>query len=224
MPHVVGILLALSLPSFAGGEFSEEELQRYHRQCHQESKGDACLVLAGETMCGRGFNEETQALMNKACTGYQKRCAKKEADSCQGYHLRCLLPCLSVEFDIEAFTDLHHGSGDCTSLHPRASTEKRQEKIRASMYTYLETSCSPQYPKNCDLLGELYAQTDISKSETYWARACEYNSPESCMKWGAYLREKGKAMEKKGCALAQEQNKQFRYPYKYKNICAEHKK
>ena len=100
MLHLLGFLMLMVPLSFAGGDISEEELEKYNRQCHKESRGEACVVLAEQTLCGRGFNEETQVLMNAACKAYQKRCAQKDQDSCQGYRMRCLLPCLSVEFDI----------------------------------------------------------------------------------------------------------------------------
>jgi len=224
MSNLLGILLIWSQPSFAGGDISEEELEKYHQQCHTENRGDACVVLAEQTLCGRGFNEETQVLMNAACKAYQKRCAQKEQDSCQGYRMRCLLPCLSVEFDIGEYININQGAGDCGNIYPRASKEKRQEKIRTSLLSSLETSCSSQYPKNCELLGDIYVATDVTKSEKFWQRACEFKVPEGCMKWGTHLRKKGREAEMKGCALDQEQDKRFRHQYQYRNICEEHEK
>ena len=52
--------------AIAGGEFSEGELLRLEQACSKENSGDACLVLAENTMCGRGFNAETAQLMNQA--------------------------------------------------------------------------------------------------------------------------------------------------------------
>ena len=55
--------------AFAGGDISEEDLKKHTQLCHNESQGNSCLVLAEQTLCGRGFNEETAAIMKVACSG-----------------------------------------------------------------------------------------------------------------------------------------------------------
>jgi hypothetical protein len=200
--------------AYAGGEFSKEELVRLDLACYEQSRGDACLVLAENTMCGRGYNEETTQFMSQACAAYQKSCVGEYNDSCRSYAYRCLLPC----FDIDSFSEMII----CTL--PSIYKDKSNKKINAdTLLRYLAPSCSKKDTESCLILGKVLKDIDPLQSRVYLEKGCALYDAESCMRLGTLHVDEAKFLQEKACLLLWEsKSDDFTYNQEYSSICADY--
>ena len=179
-----------SQPSYAGGEISAEELAFHTKRCDGGYSGDSCLRLAEETLCGRGFNEETAVLVGKAAVNYQSNCAKGHARSCYDYSL-FVLSCLptTTEFTeyilVDYVPQLGASSLSCQISWSKESIteeEKQSQQIALSI-DLLTKACSHNVVDACLLLGELYSTAEVKKlkkAKQVWEKACELSSKKGC--------------------------------------------
>ena len=214
---------------FAGGELSEEELLKHTKRCRPKGYGDSCLVLAEETMCGRGFNEETYSYMSKACSAFAFQCDKQVSSACKDLFFRCFIPCIGDDLSEEKSIGMGFDVGEYIdpnlAICAYASMEQNElTTMNQKMVSYFSTNCVADNPTSCRILADLYEATHLDQSIVYWKKGCEFNDPMSCMKLGNHWRDMGTEMEKRACLLDEQQNKQFRHRYRYRKVCEEYRK
>ena len=199
LPLFTTLTLILASPAFAGGELEEGELERLTHECNKKKNGYACTSLAGETLCGRGYNEETSALMHQACTNHKNNCSKGDFSACRGMAM-CMLACGDEGMEVAGvFIYGEHQMGCHLSSPPNDTLTLLNEATKLA-----KKACDTQDPEGCSLLGALHATSQLnamSKAKQAWQQACELNSVWSCAKLSDQLLQEAKASAQRACEL-----------------------
>ena len=184
------LLCMLLLPAVvqAGRSIPPAEKKKLQKKC---SRGDAeaCIPLAEETLCGRGWNPTYERYMQKSCRYLKARCAKKNAAAC----LRLVEVC---------YVGIHEGPiyDAPKGKDPDVFTYKNSLK-------YLQKSCSYGSVEGCKR-GGLMALKKFERSEQdldialrFFNQACDLKDGESCSQLTQVLQQKIKLVQSKACAL-----------------------
>ena len=166
-----------------GSEYTESEIKQMTLNCDQKISGTDCATLAGETLCGQGYNEETAALMEQSCEVHQFNCEKSNAAACKEYGM-CLLMCADRTFDSEAYgmytTDMYMSCH--LSIQANSPQERQKKAIDKALAVFTKT-CTDNIAEGCVVAGEIYSleeSLDIEKVKARWSKACQLDSAEGC--------------------------------------------
>jgi TPR repeat protein len=175
--------------SYAGGEISEAELALHTLKCNKGYSGDSCFILAEQTLCGRGYNEETSVFVNQAVSNYKSNCTKGHAQSCYDYSL-FIMSCLpdTMDFKEHILNDyVPHLDGTMSCIiswpDPNFTTEEVQAEAISISIELLSKACSQNIVNGCLLLGELYSAPEVKKlrkAKQVWEKACSLQSQKGC--------------------------------------------
>lgn len=135
------------LHAFAGGEIDEGVLAELEKTCGNESSGESCIMLAGETLCGRGYNEETATLLKKGCAIHQKKCSPESQSDCREYAI-CLTGCTDIDdpFYMSMSEELQ-----ASSCHVSGLISKSGPELNAEIFDIFEGLCAQKDPRSCYL-------------------------------------------------------------------------
>ncbi len=188
--------LFLSHTALAGMDIPEHLRKKYLEECKNQTSGSACVELANETLCGRGFNPEYASFMTKACTVFQKNCAKGNAPTCTE-HAFCLLDCSTV--DEEAYV-----STTMNALGLRHCLFHTKEENAAKGLGLLQASCIDGDIKGCLNAATILEHSefrDIEKQQSMLRKACALEDPQACASLGSSLLSEGERAQEKACEL-----------------------
>jgi hypothetical protein len=180
---IIYFIFNVCLLAFAGGEIDEDVLAELEKTCGNESSGESCIMLAGETLCGRGYNEETATLLKKGCAIHQKKCSAGSQSDCREYAI-CLTGCSKI--DDPFYENMSNGlvSEECHV----SGLNKSGPELNTEIFQMFEGLCSQKDPRSCYLASmmlRLQPQTekDIEAQEKSLAllkKACLLGESEAC--------------------------------------------
>ncbi|MEC7987948.1 MAG: hypothetical protein VX278_22465 [Myxococcota bacterium] len=194
------MFLLFSHVSFAGMDIPEHLRKQYLEECKNQTSGKACVELANETLCGRGFNTEYASFMTKACAVFQKNCDKGNAQACTE-HAFCILDCSPVDEEAYVSTTMNAlGLRHCFFPSKEENADKGIDVLQKSCLSGDINGCL-----NAATILEHGEYSDIGKRQTVLRKACEMNHPSSCADLSESLRQESEQARDKACTLGESQ-------------------
>jgi len=200
-------LLIAGTNAYAGGELEKPEAF-YVDECDNKRNAAACETMAEQTVCGRGYNEQTAAYMKKACAHRAYHCEGGDGPGCTA-HAQCVLSCLSWQTywdsDLPTFEDSTSGCHISLKLPGETEAEQTQAGLKRVLAS-LKTACAKKDSKGCFLLGWLSATDEIgapSQAKEAWQKSCDLKSAEGCVALSERLEKEAKDLKKRACELGE---------------------
>ena len=201
------LLMMIGLAAHAGGELEKPEAF-YIDECDNKRNASACRTMAEQTVCGRGYNEETARYMRKACEHHSYHCERGDGPACTA-NAQCVLSCLSWETYWDS--ELAHAADETTGCHLtlKLPGETKAEKTQAGIKRVLESlksACETEQPRACFLLGWASATEDVGAPEQAkqaLQKSCDLKSAEGCITLSKQLETEAKALKERACELGE---------------------
>lgn len=202
------VFLALFLggmKAYAGGELEKPEAF-YIEECDNKRNAEACEIMAEQTVCGRGYNEQTAAFMTTACAHQAYHCKQGDGPGCTG-HAVCMLSCFRWEsYWTSPFADGGGEMGGChMDLKLPGETEKQETQAGVELVlAALTRACNANDSRGCLFLGWLSATEEVGKltqAKQAWQKSCDLKSTQGCVALSDHLMKEAKGLKERACEL-----------------------
>jgi hypothetical protein len=203
------MLTMLISTALAGEGFEPGEEKRLRLECTKQRNGAACLALAGETLCGRGYNDDTRSWMQQGCTNHKANCEAEKPTDCLPYAV-CVATCLPTDaIEILELWEFGYpgGWGPHCHLPSPFSTDEQAAQTKEGLKLIAAaaaTACKADDPLGCLLVGMAHVADkppSTTKAKHAWQKACELKSSVGCLKLSDHLQLEAQNLRARACEL-----------------------
>ena len=193
---MISLLMVFASSSFAGKGLPPELQKKYIKECKEETSAHACVELANETLCGKGYNPTYAEYMKQACSVYRKNCEKGSQTACVHYS-GCLLDCSPLSEEA-------YFSQTVSALGLKECFVEEKKDNQSKGLQLLEQACQKGEAAGCmgmALSLEATEDSSIGAKQDWLRRACALEYLDGCTKFHESLQSEMELVREKSCEL-----------------------